>query len=408
MEIVGIDWGRKKHYCYLLHQGKKLVLKNKEEDFAKLLKIKEAVYVIEDGNNRIVDYLLRNNRQVYILPSRRSSEARSFFVIEGKSDFIDSKVIAMTYEHNPEWCLQVKREGIAFELDVLVEENAVINVSMMQDIGRLDAYLERYWPEVKEVFSGTSARKLAFISICPTAKDFLSMSDKEILQKLKEMGFLINSNLKSKLKELRKIALERYVPASIRTLIVAFSRYAMEKKVMKEEIGKQMKEIIEESEFSVLLTLPGVGVIIASQLIVAYLTHKFSSYRDLQRYAGTTPTYYGSGNKNATKMRSNCNHYLRGTLHIASLAATNSSKWMKRFYDNKKSEGKSSAHALRALANTILKIAFAMLRDLTPYSEEKFLKRNPLSDYTPSKKEGKQKPECSLKVSSVATCRSTA
>ncbi|CCU84739.1 hypothetical protein PHOSAC3_140028 [Mesotoga infera] len=35
------------------------------------------------------------------------------------------------------------------------------------------------------------------------------------------MGFLINSNLKSKLKELRKIALERYVPASIRTLIVA-------------------------------------------------------------------------------------------------------------------------------------------------------------------------------------------
>ena len=109
MEIVGIDWGRKKHYCYLLHQGKKLVLKNKEEDFAKLLKIKEAVYVIEDGNNRIVDYLLRNNRQVYILPSRRSSEARSFFVIEGKSDFIDSKVIGMTYEHNPDWCLQVKR-----------------------------------------------------------------------------------------------------------------------------------------------------------------------------------------------------------------------------------------------------------------------------------------------------------
>ncbi len=47
---------------------------------------------------------------------------------------------------------------------------------------------------------------------------------------------------------------------------------------MKEEIGKQMKEIIEESEFSVLFTLPGVGVIIASQLIVAYLTHKFSSY----------------------------------------------------------------------------------------------------------------------------------
>ncbi|WP_367358858.1 transposase [Mesotoga sp.] len=130
---------------------------------------------------------------------------------------------------------------------------------------------------------------------------------------------------------------------------------------MKEEIGKQMKEIIEESEFSVLLTLPGVGVIIASQLIVAYLTHKFSSYRDLQRYAGTTPTYYGSGNKNTTKMRSNCNHYLRGTLHIASLAATNSSKWMKRFYDNKRAR-QELCSCLRALANTILKIAFAMLR----------------------------------------------
>ena len=321
MEIVGIDWGRKKHYCYLLHEGKKLVLNNKEEDFAKLLKIKEAIYVIEDGNNRIVDYLLRNNRQVYMLSSRRSSEARSFFVIEGKSDFIDSKVIAMTYEHNPNWCFQVKREGIACELDVLVEEIFVLNKSMMQDVGRLDAYLERYWPEIKEVFEGTSARKMALISICPTAKDLLSISEKELIRKLKEMNVRIDSDFRKKLKELRKIAVERYVPASTRKLIIAFSRHAMEKKVMKEEIGRQMKKTIEKSQYKVLLTIPGVGVTTASQLIVAYLTHKFNSYRDLQRYAGTTPTYYGSGNKNTTKMRRNCNHHLRGTLHMATLAA---------------------------------------------------------------------------------------
>lgn len=90
---------------------------------------------------------------------------------------------------------------------------------------------------------------------------------------------------------------------------------------MKEEIGRQMKKTIEKSQYKVLLTIPGVGVTTASQLIVAYLTHKFNSYRDLQRYAGTTPTYYGSGNKNTTKMRRNCNHHLRGTLHMATLAA---------------------------------------------------------------------------------------
>ena len=264
MEIVGIDWGRKKHYCYLLHEGKKLVLNNKEEDFAKLLKIKEAIYVIEDGNNRIVDYLLRNNRQVYMLSSRRSSEARSFFVIEGKSDFIDSKVIAMTYEHNPNWCFQVKREGIACELDVLVEEIFVLNKSMMQDVGRLDAYLERYWPEIKEVFEGTSVRKMALISICPTAKDLLSISEKELIRKLKEMNVRIDSDFRKKLKELRKIAVERYVPASTRKLIIAFSRHAMEKKVMKEEIGRQMKKTIEKSQYKVLLTIPGLRVTTAT------------------------------------------------------------------------------------------------------------------------------------------------
>ena len=82
---------------------------------------------------------------------------------------------------------------------------------------------------------------------------------------------------------------------------------------------------------------------------------------------------------------------------------------MRTYYLKKKNEGKKHALALRALANIILKIAFAMLRDLTPYSEELY-NRNSNNNYTSkvnnfSEKGGVKKSERSLKALPDATCQ---
>lgn len=404
--VIGIDWGRNNNHVYLLEEGKSFVLKNREKDFIKLLSFKDAVYVIEDGNNRITDYLLDHGKVVYVLPSRKSKEARKYHVTEGKSDMIDSKVIAITYRDHPEWCIRVKREGIALELGELMGERNELIVSSVQDLGRLDAKLERYWPEFRDVFDYSVPRSLAILSICPTAEELLNFEIRDLLKKLKELGFMVDSYLRNGLKELRKISKLRSTGERTKESIMMYSRHAMEKKRRNKDLEEELEEVLRNSEYGVILTIPGIKVITGSLLVTAYLTHKFSNYRDFQRYAGTVPVYYGSGNRNSCHMRKNCNHKLRGLLHMATMSGSRKDSWLRNYYLKKIKEGKSHAHALRALANTILKIAFAMLRDLTPYNEDLFLHRNPQKDYTTATG-GMQKPEYSPKGQSVATCRST-
>jgi hypothetical protein len=72
---------------------------------------------------------------------------------------------------------------------------------------------------------------------------------------------------------------------------------------------------------------------------------------------------------------------------MMALAAASKSSWMNGYYNKKKNkEGKKYAHALRALSNILVKIAFAVLRDLKPYDENRF-RRNKQSqlNYTTNK-----------------------
>ncbi len=67
--IVGIDWSADSHTCYDLQADKTFKITDSVEGYEKLLKnCSEAVFVIEEANNRIGDYLLINNREVYVLP----------------------------------------------------------------------------------------------------------------------------------------------------------------------------------------------------------------------------------------------------------------------------------------------------------------------------------------------------
>ena len=69
---------------------------------------------------------------------------------------------------------------------------------------------------------------------------------------------------------------------------------------------------------------------------------------------------------------------------MMALAAVKEGSWMNGYYNKKKNkEGKKYAHALRALANILVKIVFAVLRDIKPYDENRFRKnKKPQLNYT--------------------------
>ena len=65
--------------------------------------------------------------------------------------------------------------------------------------------------------------------------------------------------------------------------------------------------------------------------------------------------------------------YTRTQAQQLALSALRMSAWAKRYYRGKRAEGKRHQHALRCLANLLMKIAFAIWRDQTTYDENRHL-----------------------------------
>ena len=75
----------------------------------------------------------------------------------------------------------------------------------------------------------------------------------------------------------------------------------------------------------------------------------------------------------AIGFRRGCNHFGRNTFHQLAFCSLKNSRWAKKQNSKKRKEGKGSNHALRCIANTWVKITYAMWINKTPYDESKHL-----------------------------------
>ena len=60
---------------------------------------------------------------------------------------------------------------------------------------------------------------------------------------------------------------------------------------------------------------------------------------------------------------------IRQAIHLASRSAIVCCPWARELYDRLRSQGKSYGRALRAVANQLIEILYAILTNRTPYSE---------------------------------------
>ena len=100
---------------------------------------------------------------------------------------------------------------------------------------------------------------------------------------------------------------------------------------------------------------------------------RFTSAMEVQSFVGTAPKTVQSGTWRGVCFRFSCNRFYRTLMQQMALSALVSSAWAKSYYKGKRAEGKTHQHALRCLANLLLKVAHAMWRDRTEYSEDRHL-----------------------------------
>ena len=379
MEIVGIDWAWEKHTCYLLSEKRTLKIEDTVNGYEKLIKLAgDAVFVIEDPNTRIGNYLLGKGKAVYFLSPARSKKAVGYHSNSRKSDKQDARSLALTFKEHSEYCHKLKHDEYGLELKELFNLYGAIGDIIQQSVSRLTDQLHRCWPEYLAIMGGcTSKLNVQFIIALSDKLNSLSeVSVSQVRELMKEIGARPDRKF---LKKVARLLDTDYLPISEYRAehIAKLASDIVELGVRHKKLEKTMKEKLRQSPYKDILSIPGIGTINGMALVVAFTTYSFTSYRELQQYAGTVPVTSQSGSSRYVKLRRNCNHYLRSLLHMAAMSLKRKSFWAKVVYKKKRKQGCSHNLALRELANTLVKISFAVMKNLEPYNEEKFLSSHP-------------------------------
>ncbi|MCX7830090.1 MAG: IS110 family transposase [Acidobacteria bacterium] len=152
-----------------------------------------------------------------------------------------------------------------------------------------------------------------------------------------------------------------------------------------EEIKKQIKQLEKEinalvsehyqEEIKILQSIPGVGKRL-SAAIVSMLSsfESFEKGKQVASFLGICPSPFQSGTsvKKKGKISKKGNSYIRKLLFMCSLAASRFNEGCRLIYQRLKQKGKESYLAFIAVANKLIKICFACLKNRTYYSKNYF------------------------------------
>jgi transposase len=126
----------------------------------------------------------------------------------------------------------------------------------------------------------------------------------------------------------------------------------------------------EQRDVAIIQTMPGIGVIVASTLLgEAAGPLRTRDYPALRALAGVAPVTRRSGKKHVVVMRTACHPRLRNAVYHWARVATQNDDVAKTRYAALRARGKSHGQALRSVADRLLAVLCAMLRNQTDYRE---------------------------------------
>lgn len=148
---------------------------------------------------------------------------------------------------------------------------------------------------------------------------------------------------------------------SLKTVIDFLSR---ELHSISEEIDKLIgQDVTLKAKKKILRTIPGIGNIIANELIVLLPELGQLSRREIASLAGLAPISKDSGKSIGYRRTCRGREGIKPMLFLAAMAARNSKSRLKIFYEDLVSRGKSNMVALTALMRKIIVIANAKLKN---------------------------------------------
>jgi transposase len=398
MLYLGIDWAADSHTVTLLSAAgevlESLVIENRLAGFLTLLetirkharKLEPAAtpdavsFAIEDQNQRLTDFLLAQGFQGYLIePSRMKGYRLRYRSSGNKTDPDDSFVLAdvLCRDHDQLPRIAAPDSGVVRALKTLLRDRENFVRDQTRLANRLIASLRQYYPEALGFFEDVAGKTaLDFIAAFPGFAAASRLSRREVKR------FLVERHCHRETQLVRILTVLGGDPTPVPAVVIRTKRQQalaiiQQLRMVQAAVAGYNAEIerlgAENDEVKRFRSMPGGGPIIGAGLHALFGDDRtrFNSAMAVQSLAGTAPKTIQSGQFRTACFRFGCNRFYRMLLQQMALGALRTSAWAKQYYRGKRKEGKTHQHALRCLANLLLKIAYAIWRDRTEYGEDR-------------------------------------
>lgn len=345
---------------------------------------------IEVPHGSVVETLMAGGVQVFAINPKQLDRFRDRFSVAGaKDDRRDARVLASSLRTDRQAFRRLERESPEL---VELREWSRMSDELVKEKLRLCSYLReqlsRFFPQVLELARDLSEPWiLELLEVIPTpeaahrrrvptikrilrAHRIRRLTAKEVQRKLREQpmqvapGTVAAATAHIRLVRERLQVVHRQIRecnARLDALCDALSDPAG---------GEEEGWSGEHRDATILRSMPGVGRIVLSTLLAeAPQPLRSRDYHRLRALAGVAPITRRSGRKRrpTVVMRRACNPRLRQALfYWARAAAQHDPAWKAR-YQAMRACGQSCGRAYRGLADRLLNVAMAMLRDRTLY-----------------------------------------
>lgn len=390
MIYVGIDAASQKHdVCIINEEGKQFkkifTIHNNDSEYKKLLdEIKAAKKFFNDRNvligiestgvysKALYNYLGNKLGEVVLInPILTSMFELTDSIHYAKTDHQDALGICNFLKRNKNNLRTFTPISyIIKNLKSLYREYTVINQSLNKEINRLKGIIHVTFPELFNVFSNFSVKKLLCLLIkYPLPSDLTKHKASVIMNDVNKDKYIsISLDEVNSLKQYASKTIGTYSQFDGKSISFIAERIYLLKR-QKEELLSEMKNIVI-NEHKEILTIPGIGIATAAGIIgeIGNITN-FNNADALVCFAGLDNRVYQSGNYEAkrTRISKRGSSYLRNALLLASRTICRIDPTYKAYFQKKISQGKCYWCALIHASKKLCRLVFHILKTKQNY-----------------------------------------
>jgi hypothetical protein len=393
--FVGIDWATEAHQVCAIGPDRE-VLKEKQVEhsgtgIAQLIELllkqsghqpEQVAIAIETPRGPVVEALVERRFAVFALNPKQMDRFRDRHTIAGaKDDSRDAFVLADSLRTDLHLFHRIQLDDPSIiRLRELSRAEEDLQHEAVRAGHRLRELLIRYYPQMLQLCPGVDeAWFWDLLAMAPLPAKAAKLKRVKVEHLLKSHR-IRRITAEQVLAALHAVPL-RLAPGSAEAasehmlMLLPLLRLLRRQKT---EIAQQMQDLLnamsapgqtpEHRDVTILLSLPGVGRIVAATMLAeASQPLAKRDYHALRSYAGAAPITRQSGKRKTVVMRQSCNPRLRDALYHWARVHMQHDARGKKHYTELRAKGHSHGRALRGLADRLLAVLVAMLRTRTLY-----------------------------------------